>query len=147
MAKFRFTITMSVDGYVAGPRQSLENPLGEGGVALHDWAFATRSFRATHGGDGGETGLDDDHAARWNENIGATVMGRNMFGPVRGSWGDDTWKGDPRGSPLPQRRLTTVREPRRRPVGVRVHRSRQLSRRGSLHIRPEELSRVQLYGR
>src|SRR5437016_2188146 len=62
MAKFRFTITMSVDGYVAGPRQSLENPLGEGGVALHDWAFATRSFRATHGGDGGETGLDDDHA-------------------------------------------------------------------------------------
>jgi len=93
VAKFRFTITMSVDGYVAGPRQSLDNPLGEGGVALHDWAFATRSFRATHGGDGGETGLDDDHAARWNENIGATIMGRNMFGPVRGSWGDDTWKG------------------------------------------------------
>ena len=93
MAKFRFTITMSVDGYVAGPRQSLENPLGEGGVALHDWAFATRSFRATHGGDGGETGLDDDHAARWNENIGATIMGRNMFGPVRGSWGDGSWKG------------------------------------------------------
>jgi dihydrofolate reductase len=93
MAKFRLNITMSLDGYVAGPGQSRENPLGEGGLALHEWAFATRSFRETHGGDGGETGLDDDRAARWNENIGATIMGRNMFGPVRGPWQDESWKG------------------------------------------------------
>jgi dihydrofolate reductase len=84
---------MSLDGYVAGPRQSLENPLGEGGTKLHDWAFATRSFRSTHGLDGGETGLDDDHAAAWHANIGATIMGRNMFGPVRGPWGDEPWDG------------------------------------------------------
>jgi dihydrofolate reductase len=60
---------------------------------LHEWAFATRAFRATHGMDGGETGLDDTYAARWNENVGATIMGRNMFGPVRGSWGDEAWTG------------------------------------------------------
>jgi dihydrofolate reductase len=93
MAKLRFNITMSLDGYVAGPGQSLENPLGEGGLALHEWAFATRTFRAVHGMDGGETGIDDDHVASWNANIGATIMGRNMFGPVRGPWGDDTWTG------------------------------------------------------
>jgi dihydrofolate reductase len=93
MAKLRFNITMSLDGYVAGPGQSLENPLGEGGLGLHEWAAATRSFRTVHGMDGGETGLDDDHAASWNANIGATIMGRNMFGPVRGPWGDDPWTG------------------------------------------------------
>jgi dihydrofolate reductase len=93
MARLRFNITMSLDGYVAGPGQSLENPLGERGTGLHDWAFATRSFRASHGMDGGETGLDDDHAASWNANIGATIMGRNMFGPVRGPWGDEAWTG------------------------------------------------------
>ena len=93
MAKLRFNITMSLDGYVAGPGQSLENPLGEGGMGLHEWAFATLSFRAAHGMDGGETGLDDDYAAGWNANIGATIMGRNMFGPVRGSWGDEAWTG------------------------------------------------------
>jgi dihydrofolate reductase len=93
VTKLRLNITISLDGYVAGPRQSLENPLGEGGLALHEWAFATRSFRATHGMDGGETGPDDDYAAAWNTNIGATIMGRNMFGPVRGPWGDDAWNG------------------------------------------------------
>ena len=94
MAKLRFTITMSLDGYVAGPAQSLENPLGEGGPALHEWAFATRTFRATHGGtDDGETGLDDDRIAAMFENVGATIMGRNMFGPVRGPWGDEDWRG------------------------------------------------------
>jgi dihydrofolate reductase len=93
MARLRFNMTMSLDGHVAGPNQSLENPLGEGGLALHEWAFATRSFRATHGMDGGETGLDDDRTATWNENIGATIMGRNMFGPVRGDWGDEAWTG------------------------------------------------------
>jgi dihydrofolate reductase len=89
MAKLRLNITMSIDGYVAGPRQSLEKPLGEGGLGLHEWAFATRTFRAMQGLEGGEIGLDDDHAASWNENVGATIMGRNMFGPVRGPWGDE----------------------------------------------------------
>jgi dihydrofolate reductase len=93
MAKLRFNVTMSLDGYVAGPNQSHDNPLGEGGFGLHEWAFATRSFRATHGMDGGETGLDDDHAGRWNTNVGATIMGRNMFGPVRGPWTDERWNG------------------------------------------------------
>ena len=92
MAKLRFTMTMSLDGYVAGPDQSLEDPLGKGGLALHEWVFATRSFRAAHGMEGGETGFDDDHAA-WSTNIGATIMGRNMFGPVRGPWGDESWTG------------------------------------------------------
>ncbi len=93
MGKLKLNITMSLDGYVAGPRQSLENPLGEGGEALHDWLVATRSWRATHGMDGGETGLDDHHAAAWNANVGAHIMGRNMFGPVRGPWGDEAWNG------------------------------------------------------
>ena len=94
MAKLRLSITMSLDGYVAGPDQSLENPLGREGIRLHDWAFATRSFRAAHGmGDGGETGLDDDRVAAATANIGATIMGRNMFGPVRGPWGDEEWTG------------------------------------------------------
>ena len=94
MAKVKFNITMSLDGYVAGPGQNLENPLGEGGLALHEWAFATQNFRAAHGLDGGgEIGLDDERIAAWNSNIGATIMGRNMFGPVRGPWGDDTWAG------------------------------------------------------
>jgi dihydrofolate reductase len=94
MAKLKLNMTMSVDRYVAGPNQSLENPLGEGALALHDWAFATRGFRQAHGmGDGGETGLDDSSTARWNENIGATIMGRNMFRPIRGAWGDEEWTG------------------------------------------------------
>jgi dihydrofolate reductase len=93
MAKLKFSITMSLDGYVAGPRQSLENPLGEGGMGLHEWAFATRAFRAAHGMEGGEAGLDDDLAMAWSTNIGATIMGRNMFGPVRGPWGEEAWSG------------------------------------------------------
>lgn len=97
MTRVRLAMTMSLDGFVAGPRQSLEHPLGEGAEHLHDWAFATRSFRAMHGMDGGEGGLDDDHAMAWAAGVGATVMGRNMFGPVRGAWGDlsapDAWRG------------------------------------------------------
>ena len=93
MAKLRFNITMSLDGYVAGPDQSVDNPLGKGGLLLHEWAFATRSFRAVHGMDEGETGLDDDQIAASTANIGTTIMGRNMFGPVRGTWGDEEWNG------------------------------------------------------
>jgi dihydrofolate reductase len=85
--------TISLDGYGAGPNQNLDNPLGVGGGALHEWAFATRTFRQMFGRDGGSTGTDDDFAARGFDNIGAWIMGRNMFGPVRGSWLDDTWKG------------------------------------------------------
>jgi dihydrofolate reductase len=93
MGKLKLTMTMSLDGYVAGPRQSLENPLGEGGEALHEWILATRSWRSLHGMDGGETGLDDDQAAAASSNIGAQIMGRNMFGPVRGPWADEAWNG------------------------------------------------------
>jgi dihydrofolate reductase len=92
MTQLKFQITISLDGFVAGPRQTLENPLGEGGMALHEWAFATRTFRQQHGGEGGETGLDDDQLARSTENVGATIMGRNMFGPIRGAW-DEEWNG------------------------------------------------------
>jgi dihydrofolate reductase len=85
--------TISVDGYGAGPNQDLDNPLGVGGVALHEWAFATRTFRQMFGGDGGTTGIDDDFAARGFHNIGAWIIGRNMFGPIRGPWPDEAWKG------------------------------------------------------
>jgi dihydrofolate reductase len=84
---------LSLDGYGAGPDQSLENPLGAGGLALHEWAFATRTFRQMHGGEGGSTDVDDGFIARGFDNIGAWVLGRNMFGPIRGPWPDDAWKG------------------------------------------------------
>ena len=93
MTKLRFTITMSVDGYAAGPDQSLEEPLGKGGEALHEWMFATRSFREMSGEEGGDTGADDQRARSWNANVGAHIMGRNMFGPIRGGWPNDEWKG------------------------------------------------------
>jgi len=84
---------MSLDGYGAGRRQSLENPLGEGGMGLHQWFFPTKTFQAAVlGKDGGETGLDDDFARRGMENLGAWILGRNMFSPGRGAW-DETWKG------------------------------------------------------
>jgi dihydrofolate reductase len=84
---------MSLDGYGAGPNQDLDNPLGVGGRALHQWVFATRTFKRMFGAEGGSTGVDDDYAARGFENIGAWILGRNMFGPIRGPWPDDSWKG------------------------------------------------------
>lgn len=84
---------LSLDGYGAGPNQDENNPLGVGGTALHEWFFPTRTFQKMFGHDRGETGPDDDFAARGTENIGAWIMGRNMFGPVRGPWPDDSWKG------------------------------------------------------
>lgn len=84
---------LSIDGYGAGPNQDLEHPLGVGAIALHQWAFATRTFCQMHGTDGGTTGTDDDFAARGFDNIGAWILGRNMFGPIRGPWLDDSWKG------------------------------------------------------
>jgi hypothetical protein len=82
---------MSLDGYVAGPKQSLEQPPGEGGLTLHDWAFTTRSFRATHGMEGGETGLDDDRVGAWNANVGPRSWGATCSARLRGAWPDDDW--------------------------------------------------------
>src|SRR5271166_579977 len=94
MSKLRVHgFTLSLDGYGAGPNQDLDHPLGVGGHELHRWAFATRTFQQMFGADGGSTGIDDDFAARGFENIGAWIIGRNMFGPVRGPWPDDSWKG------------------------------------------------------
>src|SRR5436190_21088168 len=81
--------TISLDGYGAGPNQDLSNPLGLGGTDLHQWLLPTRTFQRTlFGADGGTTGLDDDFAARGFKNVGAWILGRNMFGPVRGPWPD-----------------------------------------------------------
>lgn len=86
--------SISIDGYGAGPNQSLENPMGEGGMALHEWVFPTKSFQSMHGENkGGTTGVDDEFAVKGFENIGSWILGRNMFGPIRGEWKDDDWKG------------------------------------------------------
>ena len=84
------SFSISLDGFGAGPNQDLNNPLGVGGVAVHEWAFATRTFRRMHGSDDGRTGIDDDFAARGFNNVGAWILGRNMFGPIRGPWPDHT---------------------------------------------------------
>ncbi len=96
MSKLRFNITMSLDGYVAGPKQSVKNPLGEGGDHLHDWALKLKSFREMHGdggGGGGEMGTNDDIVRETFADLGATIMGRNMFGGGPGPWGKDPWNG------------------------------------------------------
>lgn len=94
MPKLRVhNFAISLDGYAAGPGQSLDHPLGVGGSALHEWASATRGFRLVHGMDGGQEGLDDEFVRRGEAGIGATIMGRNMYGPVRGPWGAEEWQG------------------------------------------------------
>lgn len=85
--------SISVDGFGAGPNQSLEDPLGVGASDLHEWMVRTNTFRMMSLGETGSTGTDDGFAARGFTNIGAWIMGRNMFGPVRGPWPDDSWKG------------------------------------------------------
>jgi dihydrofolate reductase len=87
------SFSISIDGYGAGPNQDLQNPLGVGGPELFDWFFHTRTWQRMHGDEGGETGTDDDITAQGFTGIGAWILGRNMFGPVRGSWPDDSWKG------------------------------------------------------
>jgi dihydrofolate reductase len=85
---------ISLDGYSAGPNQDLQNPLGVGGPAIFEWFFPTRVFQRMHGNsDTGETGVDNQIAERGFENMGAWILGRNMFGPVRGTWPDESWKG------------------------------------------------------
>ena len=85
--------SISLDGYGAGPDQTRTNPLGIGGEDLHPWMIPTRTFQKMIGKDGGSTGVDDEYTARGFANIGANIMGRNMFGPIRGEWPDDSWKG------------------------------------------------------
>jgi dihydrofolate reductase len=94
MARVRVhNFSISIDGFGAGPHQTRENPLGVGGESLHDWFIPTRAFQRINGKAGGTTGIDDDIATRFSEGIGAWIMGRNMFGPIRGPWPDDTWHG------------------------------------------------------
>jgi dihydrofolate reductase len=94
MSKVRVeAFSLSFDGFGAGPNQDLKDPLGAGGEALHEWLVGTQVFKRLVGESGGSTGKDNDFAARGFDNMGAWIMGRNMFGPVRGDWPDDTWKG------------------------------------------------------
>ena len=87
------SFTISLDGYGAGPRQTRAEPLGVGGEELHQWLIATRTFQSMTGKSGGTVGVDDDFAKRFGEGVGAWIMGRNMFGPIRGEWPDDSWRG------------------------------------------------------
>jgi dihydrofolate reductase len=94
MSKLRVNcFAVSLDGFGAGPNQDVNNPLGVGGIALHQWFFPTKAFRAMHAQEGGTTGVDNDVATQGMTGIGAWILGRNMFGPIRGAWTDDTWKG------------------------------------------------------
>jgi len=94
MSKLRVqSFGLSIDGYGAGPHQDLQNPLGVGGLEMMDWVLHTRQWRKMHGQDDGETGIDNDMAEQGFAGIGAWILGRNMFGPVRGPWPDESWKG------------------------------------------------------
>ena len=86
-------ISVSLDGYAAGPNQDIDHPLGVGGERLHGWAQATRTFHEMNGEEGGSDGIDDQFAAGLRTGIGATIMGRNMFGPIRDEWGEEDWTG------------------------------------------------------
>ena len=94
MSKVRTTITMSLDGFVAGPGQGERDPLGVGGMQLHEWLFQLKAFRGTHGEHDGEVNASTAIAEEILGNVGATIMGRNMFGGGPGSWGDKAWQGD-----------------------------------------------------
>jgi dihydrofolate reductase len=94
MARLRVhNFTLSLDGYAAGPDQGVGQPLGEGGSKLHEWIFETASMRSLRGEDGGDIGLNDELFRARTEHVGATIMGRNMFGPIRGPWQDESWRG------------------------------------------------------
>jgi dihydrofolate reductase len=94
MSKLRVSaFSISVDGYGAGPDQRLEHPLGENGTDLHQWFFETKSFHKMRGGEGGADGVDEGFAARAMGKVGAWILGRNMFGPIRGPWLDESWRG------------------------------------------------------
>jgi dihydrofolate reductase len=93
MTKLRFEISISVDGFVAGPNQSEEHPLGEGGEGLHEWVIKLEAWRKPHGREGGEVNASSEIVEEYDENLGAVVMGRNMFGGGPGPWGSDPWNG------------------------------------------------------
>lgn len=94
MSKVRVAaFSLSVDGFGAGPEQSMQDPLGKRGTEMFQWFFHTRTFRAMQGKDDGSQGIDEDYAARGMANFGAFILGRNMFGPIRGDWPDETWQG------------------------------------------------------
>lgn len=93
MSSLRVSLSMSLDGYVAGPDQNQESPLGSGGLDLHAWFFPLRAFREMNGQEGGEVNASSAVAEERLANLGATIMGRNMFGPVRGPWPDESWRG------------------------------------------------------
>ena len=94
MAKVKVAgFAVSLDGFGAGPEQSLRDPLGKRGEELHEWFFPTKTFRAMVGKEGGSEGVDDNNASRSMAGFGAFILGRNMFGPVRGEWPDESWKG------------------------------------------------------
>jgi dihydrofolate reductase len=94
MSKLRVnSFSVSLDGYGAGVSQSLQDPLGVGGMKLHHWVLGTRTFRTMFGNEGGSTGIDDEFAQRGFANVGSWILGRNMFGPVRGAWPDESWQG------------------------------------------------------
>jgi dihydrofolate reductase len=93
MGKVRFGVSMSLDGFVAGPDQSVENPLGVGGMRLHDWAFALAAWRKAHGLEGGEVNASTPVVEELTVGVGAVLMGRNMFGGGPGPWGDEPWNG------------------------------------------------------
>lgn len=93
MGKVRFDLSVSLDGYLAGPNPTLDAPLGEGGMDLHEWAFALAIWREAHGMDGGERNASTQVVEESLDNVGATIMGRNMFGGGTGGWGDDPWQG------------------------------------------------------
>jgi dihydrofolate reductase len=94
MSKVRAAISMSLDGYVAGPNETQEEPLGEGGEQLHEWMFGLRAWREPHGEEGGEENPSNDVMVEGNANVGAEIMGRGKFGPAtRGPWGEDPWRG------------------------------------------------------
>jgi dihydrofolate reductase len=93
MSRVTAEISISLDGFAAGPNQSKDNPLGEGGERLHEWVVATESWRRQHGKEGGEKGPDDDMAGKWGQGVGAYIMGRKMFGPPGGGEWDETWRG------------------------------------------------------
>ena len=94
MAKVRVAgFAISLDGFGAGPEQSLKDPLGKRGTELHQWFFGTKTFKSMFGGTGGTDGVDENYAHRSMDGFGAFILGRNMFGPIRGEWPDEQWKG------------------------------------------------------
>jgi dihydrofolate reductase len=93
MTRLKANLAMSLDGYVAGPEQSPDDPLGKGGMDLHHWVFELAAFRDVHGGEGGVVNASTTVVEEMQQDVGAVIMGRNMFGPIRGPWQDEAWRG------------------------------------------------------